>query len=319
MAAPAQSLTQDLSSLDLDEEIRRLKRERNAVILAHYYQDSEIQDLSDVIGDSLQLAQAAQKTTAAVILFAGVHFMAETAKILNPERIVLVPDMKAGCSLADGCPVDRFKAWKARHPGSTVVSYINCSAAVKAESDYIVTSSNAVKIVNAIPKDQKILFAPDKNLGRWVQKQTGRDLVLWQGSCIVHETFSLRKLEDIRVLHPEAKVIAHPECEEPLLDRADFIGSTAALLKFVENDNAREFIVVTESGILHQMQKRAPSKLLIPAPPLANCACNECPFMRLNTPEKVYLALRDLEPRLEMDEELRARAQVPIDRMLALS
>ena len=320
-AAPAQSLTTpDLATLDLDEEIRRLKRERNAVILAHYYQESEIQDLADVIGDSLQLAQAAQKTTADVILFAGVHFMAETAKILNPERIVLVPDMLAGCSLSDGCPVDRFKAWKARHPGSVVVSYINCSAAVKAESDYIVTSSNAVKIVNSIPRDQKILFAPDKNLGRWIAKQTGRDdLVLWQGSCIVHETFSLRKLEDIRIAHPEAKVIAHPECEEPLLDRADFIGSTAALLRYVENDNAREFIVVTESGILHQMQKRAPDKLLIPAPPLANCACNECPFMRLNTPEKVYLALRDLEPRLEMAEELRARAQVPIDRMLALS
>ena len=320
MASPAPTLNPDLSTLDLDEEIRRLKRERNAVILAHYYQDSEIQDLSDVIGDSLQLAQAAQKTTADVILFAGVHFMAETAKILNPQRIVLVPDMKAGCSLSDGCPVDRFKAWKARHPGAVVVSYINCSAAVKAESDYIVTSSNAVKIVNAIPRDQKILFAPDKNLGRWVAKQTGRDdLVLWQGSCIVHETFSLRKLEDIRIAHPDAKVIAHPECEEPLLDRADFIGSTAALLRYVENDNAKEFIVVTESGILHQMQKRAPSKLLIPAPPLANCACNECPFMRLNTPEKVYLALRDLEPRLEMPEDLRARAQIPIDRMLALS
>ncbi len=320
MAATAQSLVPELSTLDLDEEIRRLKRERNAVILAHYYQESEIQDLADVIGDSLQLAQAAQKTQADVILFAGVHFMAETAKILNPERIVLVPDMKAGCSLADGCPVDRFKAWKARHPGSVVVSYINCSAAVKAESDYIVTSSNAVKIVNSLPRDQKVLFAPDKNLGRWVAKQTGRDdLVLWQGSCIVHETFSLRKLEDIKVKHPEAKIIAHPECEEPLLDRADFIGSTAALLRYVENDNAKEFIVVTESGILHQMQKRAPSKLLIPAPPLANCACNECPFMRLNTPEKVYLALRDLEPRLEMAEELRARAQVPIDRMLALS
>ena len=318
MAASAQ-LAEDLATLDLDQEIRRLKRARNAVILAHYYQESEIQDLADVIGDSLQLAQAAQKTTADVILFAGVHFMAETAKILNPERIVLVPDMKAGCSLADGCPVDRFKAWKARHPGSVVVSYINCSAAVKAESDYIVTSSNAIKIVNAIPRDQKILFAPDKNLGRWVQKQTGRDLVLWQGSCIVHETFSLRKLEDIRVAHPEAKVIAHPECEEPLLDRADFIGSTAALLRFVEHDNAQEFIVVTESGILHQMQKRAPTKTLIPAPPIANCACNECPFMRLNTPEKVYLALRDLEPRLEMAEELRARAQIPIDRMLALS
>ena len=319
MASPAKSLTPDLATLDLDEEIRRLKRERNAVILAHYYQDSEIQDLSDVIGDSLQLAQAAQKTTADVILFAGVHFMAETAKILNPQRIVLVPDMLAGCSLADGAPIERFKAWKARHPGAVVVSYINCTAAVKAESDYIVTSSNAVKIVNAIPKDKKILFAPDKNLGRYVAKLTGRDMVLWQGSCIVHETFSLRKLEDIRVAHPNAKVIAHPECEEPLLDRADFIGSTAALLRFVENDNAREFIVVTESGILHQMQKRAPDKLLIPAPPLANCAFNECPFMRLNTPEKVYLALRDLEPRLEMDEELRARAQVPIDRMLALS
>ena len=319
MASPAKNLEPDLASLDLDEEIRHLKRTRSAVILAHFYQDSEIQDLADVIGDSLQLAQAAQKTTADVILFAGVHFMAETAKILNPERIVLVPDMNAGCSLADGCPVDRFKAWKARHPGSVVVSYINCSAAVKAESDYIVTSSNAVKIVNAIPRDQEILFAPDKNLGRWVEKQTGRKLVLWQGSCIVHETFSLRKLEDIRLAHPDAKVIAHPECEEPLLERADFIGSTAALLRYVEHDTAREFIVVTESGILHQMQKRAPAKLLIPAPPLANCACNECPFMCLNTPEKVYLALRDLTPRLEMAEELRARAQVPIDRMLALS
>lgn len=319
MASAAESLHPDLSTLDLDEEIRRLKRERNAVILAHYYQESEIQDLSDVIGDSLQLAQAAQKTQADVILFAGVHFMAETAKILNPERIVLVPDMKAGCSLADGAPIDRFKAWKARHPGAVVVSYINCTAAVKAESDYIVTSSNAVKIVNAIPKDQKILFAPDKNLGRYVAKQTGRELVLWPGSCIVHETFSLRKLEDIKVAHPEAKIIAHPECEEPLLEQAHFIGSTAALLRYVENDNAQEFIVVTEAGILHQMKKRAPTKTLIPAPPLANCACNECPFMRLNTPEKVYLALRDLEPRLEMDEELRARAQVPIDRMLALS
>lgn len=319
MASLAENLHPDLSTLDLDEEIRRLKRERNAVILAHYYQESEIQDLSDVIGDSLQLAQAAQKTQADVILFAGVHFMAETAKILNPERIVLVPDMKAGCSLADGAPVDRFRAWKARHPGAVVVSYINCSAAVKAESDYIVTSSNAVKIVNSIPKDQKILFAPDKNLGRYVAKQTGRELVLWPGSCIVHETFSLRKLEDIKVAHPDAKIIAHPECEEPLLEQAHFIGSTAALLRYVENDNAQEFIVVTEAGILHQMKKRAPTKTLIPAPPLANCACNECPFMRLNTPEKVYLALRDLEPRLEMDEDLRARAQVPIDRMLALS
>jgi quinolinate synthase len=318
-SSPTASDTRTPPLDDLDDEIRRLKRERNAVLLAHYYQESEIQDLADFIGDSLQLAQAAQKTQADVILFAGVHFMAETAKILNPERIVLVPDMKAGCSLADGCPVDRFRAWKARHPGAVAVSYINCSAEVKAESDYIVTSSNAVKIVNAIPKDKEILFAPDKNLGRWVMKQTGRDLRLWQGSCIVHETFSLKKLMAIQHEHPGAKIIAHPECEEPLLERADFIGSTAALLKYVENDNAHAFIVVTEPGIIHQMQKRAPQKLLIPAPPDGNCACNECPFMRLNTPEKVYLALRDLEPRLEMDEDLRRRALVPIERMLALS
>lgn len=304
---------------NLDDEIRRLKRERNAVLLAHYYQDSEIQELADFIGDSLQLAQAAQRTQADVILFAGVHFMAETAKILNPQRIVLVPDMKAGCSLADGCPADRFRAWKARYPGAVAISYINCSAEVKAESDYIVTSSNAVKIVNSIPAHEEILFAPDKNLGRYVMKQTGRNMRLWQGSCIVHETFSLQKLLAIKLRHPDAKIIAHPECEEPLLERADFIGSTAALLKYVENDNAQAFIVVTEPGIIHQMQKRAPDKQLIPAPPDANCACNECPFMRLNTPEKVYLALRDLEPRLEMDEDLRRRALVPIERMLALS
>jgi quinolinate synthase len=309
----------DLSTLDLDEEIRRLKRERNAVFLAHYYQDSEIQDLADFIGDSLQLSQAAAKTNADVILFAGVHFMAETAKILNPTRTVLVPDMKAGCSLADGCPVDRFKAWKARYPGAVVVSYINCSAAVKAESDYICTSSNAVKIVRAIPADKKVLFAPDKNLGRYVMKQTGREMVLWPGSCIVHETFSLRKLTALMQKHPAAKVIAHPECEEPLLEQAAFIGSTSALLDYVERDPANEFIVATEPGILHQMQKRVPDKLLIPAPPEANCACNECPFMRLNTAEKVYLALRDLQPALELPEDLRERAKIPIDRMLALS
>ncbi|MFZ5890957.1 MAG: quinolinate synthase NadA [Myxococcota bacterium] len=319
MVSLAVSPTSDLATLDLDEEIRRLKRERNAVLLAHYYQESEIQDLADFIGDSLQLAQAAQRTQADVIVFAGVHFMAETAKILNPTRKVLVPDFKAGCSLADGCPVDRFKAWKARYPGSVVISYINCSAAVKAESDYICTSSNAEKIVRAVPADKQILFAPDKNLGRYLIKKTGRDMVLWQGSCIVHETFSLRKLEGILHEHPDAKVIAHPECEEALLDRAHFIGSTAALLKFVQSDPAQEFVVVTEPGILHQMQKVAPDKVLIPAPPEANCACNECPFMRLNTPEKVYLALRDLSPELMMPEELRLRAKVPIERMLALS
>lgn len=317
MSAPA--IDPDLARLDLDEEIRRLKKEKNAILLAHYYQESEIQDLADVIGDSLQLAQAAQKTQADVIVFAGVHFMAETAKILNPERTVLVPDMKAGCSLADGCPVDRFKAWRARHPDAVSITYINCSAEVKAESDYICTSSNAEKIVNAIPRDKQILFAPDKNLGRYLIKKTGRDMLLWQGSCIVHETFSLKKLEGIRREHPEAKIIAHPECEEALLSMADFIGSTAALLNYVEKDPAEAFIVVTESGILHQMQKRAPHKKLIAAPPDGNCHCNECPFMRLNTPEKLYLALRDLEPRLEMPEELRARAKLPLDRMLALS
>jgi quinolinate synthase len=309
---------EDLASLDLDEEIRRLKRERNAILLAHYYQESEIQDLADVIGDSLELSRAAARTNADVILFAGVEFMAETAKILNPERIVLVPDTKAGCSLADGCPVDRFVAWKAQHPGSTVVSYINCSAAVKAESDWICTSSNAEKVIRAIPEGQKILFAPDRNLGRYLIKKTGRPMELWPGSCIVHETFSLKKLEALRLSHPDAEIIAHPECEEPLLELAAFIGSTSALLRHVESGTAQKYIVLTESGILHQMQKRAPGKLLIPGPPVANCACNECPFMRLNTPEKVYLALRDLEPRLEMDEALRIRARVPIDRMLSL-
>jgi quinolinate synthase len=305
--------------LDIDEENLRLKRERNAVLLAHYYQDSEIQDLADFIGDSLALAQEAKRTKADVILFAGVHFMAETAKILNPDRVVLVPDMEAGCSLADGCPVDRFRVWKAQHPGAVVVSYINCSADVKAESDYICTSSNAVTVVNAIPADRQVLFAPDRNLGRYVMKQTGRQMVLWPGTCIVHETFSERKLIQLRRKHPDAKLVAHPECEESLLDTADFIGSTAQLLRYVENDNAREFIVATESGILHEMQKRAPAKTLIAAPPVANCACNECPFMRLNTPEKVYLALRDLQPELLMDEALRRRALLPIERMLALS
>jgi quinolinate synthase len=312
-------MSSELAMLDIDAEIVRLKRERNAVLLAHYYQESEIQDVADFIGDSLQLAREAQRTEADVILFAGVHFMAETAKILNPERIVLVPDMAAGCSLADGCPADKFRAWKARYPGSVVVSYINCSAAVKAESDYICTSSNAKTIVQAIPEDRQILFAPDRNLGRYVMKETGRDMVLWPGTCIVHESFSRRKLIELKAKNPDAEIIAHPECEEALLDMSDFVGSTAALLKRVETSGCQKFIVVTESGILHQMHKHAPDKELIAAPPQENCACNECPFMRLNTPEKVYLALRDLEPRLEMDEELRLRAKMPIDRMLELS
>jgi quinolinate synthase len=319
MAFGSLPILQDAPPVDLDAEIRRLKRERNAVLLAHFYQESEIQDLADHIGDSLELSRAAARTEADVIVFAGVHFMAETAKILNPERTVVVPDLKAGCSLADGCPVDQFKAWRAQYPGAVAVSYINCSAAVKAESDYICTSSNAVKIVSSIPKDKQVLFAPDRNLGRFVAKQTGRELVLWPGSCIVHETFSLRKLEALLLENPQAKLIAHPECEEPLLERAAFIGSTAALLRFVQSDDAPAYIVATESGILHQMRLKAPGKHFIAAPPEANCACNECPFMRLNTPEKVYLALRDLSPAVDLDPELRQRARVPIDRMLALS
>ncbi len=310
----------DLSKLDLDEEIVRLKRERNAVILAHYYQDSEIQDLADFIGDSLQLAQEAKKTTADVILFAGVHFMAETAKILNPDRTVLVPDMAAGCSLADGCKIEPFRAWKAQHPGAYTISYINCSAAVKAETDLICTSSNAVKMVQSVPKDTKILFAPDRNLGRYLIKETGRDMELWPGSCIVHETFSLKRLLELKRKHPHAKIIAHPECEEHVLDEAEFIGSTAALLHFVTKDSADTFIVATESGILHQMKKAAPGKTFVAAPPEnESCSCNECPFMRLNTPEKVYLALRDLSPELVMDERERDLARAPIERMLELS
>jgi quinolinate synthase len=313
----------DAGAYDLEDEIERLKKQRNAVVLAHYYQESDIQDVADLIGDSLQLAQAAAKTKADVICFAGVHFMAETAKILNPERIVVLPDLEAGCSLASGCPADRFAAWIAKHrersPTAVVVSYINCTAEVKALSDYIVTSSNAEKIVRTIPSDTPILFAPDKNLGRYLEKKTGRKMALWQGSCVVHETFSLRKLIGLKERHPGAVIIAHPECEEQLLAMADFIGSTTALLKYAVSTQANEFIVVTESGILHQMKKAAPEKTFIPAPPEANCACNECPFMRKNTLEKVFLSLRDLQPRVELAPALIERARRPIERMLSLS
>ena len=306
-------------NLDLEAEIGRLKRERNAVILAHYYQDGEIQDLADFIGDSLQLAQAAKKTDADVIVFCGVHFMAETAKILNPTRKVILPDLDAGCSLASGCPADKFRAWQAKHPGSVTISYINCSAEAKAASDLICTSSNAEKIVRSVPPEQRILFGPDKNLGRYLIEKTGRDMLLWQGSCLVHETFSERKLIGLRARHPEAEVIAHPECEPPVLKMASFIGSTSALLKYAVESPRQEFIVVTEPGIIHQMEKAAPHKTFVPAPPNGNCACNECPFMRLNTLEKLYVALRDLTPELHMTEELRVQALKPIERMLALS
>lgn len=307
-------------SLDLEEEINRLRRERNAVILAHYYQDSEIQHLADFLGDSLQLAMAARDTDAEVIVFCGVHFMAETAKILNPERTVLLPDLDAGCSLASGCPGDRFKAWRARHPGAVAISYINCSAEVKAASDLICTSSNAKKIVESVPEGTPILFAPDKNLGRWLEKETGREMTLWPGSCIVHETFSHRKLVALRTRHPGAQLVAHPECETPILEMADFIGSTSALLRYTTQSDHDEFIVATEPGIITQMEKAAPHKRYIPAPPNNDsCNCNECPFMRLNSLEKLYVCLRDMAPRLEMPDALREAARAPIDRMLALS
>lgn len=306
-------------SLDLEDEIARLKKERNAVLLAHYYQDSEIQDVSDFIGDSLQLAQAAATTKADVICFAGVHFMAETAKILNPDKVVVIPDLEAGCSLASGAPAEKIAAWKARHPGAVLVSYINCSAAVKALSDYIVTSSNAEKIVSRIPADKEILFAPDKNLGGFIAKKLGRDMHLWPGTCIVHDTFSERKLLGLKARHPGAQVLAHPECDDVVLRMADYVGSTTGILDFAVKSDKTEFIVATEPGILHQMEKRAAGKTFIPAPPEASCACNECPHMKKNTLEKVYLALRDLEPRLEMDPALMRAAKVPIDRMLAMS
>ncbi len=305
--------------MDLFKEIELLKKEKNAVILAHYYQEPDIQDIADFVGDSLELARAAQKSQARLILFAGVHFMAEGAKILNPETKVLLPDLRAGCSLSDSCPPEAFARYRAQHPDHFVVSYINCSAAIKAQSDVIVTSSNAVKIVNRVPRDLPILFAPDRNLGAYVAEQTGREMLLWQGTCIVHETFSERKIAELKVRHPQAELIAHPECEPTLLAKADFVGSTSALLKHVMESPKQEFIVATEAGILHQMAKRAPGKTLIPAPPNHACACNDCPFMKLNTLEKVYLALRDEKPEITMPEDLRMRAKAPLERMLEWS
>lgn len=304
--------------MDLFQEIAQLKKQRNAVILAHYYQEPDIQDIADFIGDSLELSRKAAQTDADVILFAGVHFMAETAKILNPNKTVVIPSLEAGCSLADTCPIESFREFKAKHPDHIVVSYINCSADVKAESDVICTSSNAVKIVESIPRDKKIIFAPDKNLGAYVVQQTGRDMVLWEGACIVHELFSERKLIQLKLAHPAAKVIAHPECETKVLEQADFIGSTSALLKFVQEDPSKSFIVATEAGILHQMQKDAPGKTLIPAPPDNSCACNECPFMKKNTLAKVRDALHTLSPAIDVDPAVAARALAPINRMLEI-
>lgn len=304
---------------DLVGAIKALKKELNAVILAHYYQDPEIQDVADYIGDSLELSRRAASTNAEAIVFAGVHFMAETAKILNPDKLVLLPDLNAGCSLADSCPPDRFAAFKAAHPEHLVISYINCSAEIKAMSDIICTSSNAVKIVNQIPEDQPIIFGPDRNLGRYVMQQTGREMVLWQGACIVHENFSEKKIVQLKIAHPQAKVLAHPECEPPVLRHADFIGSTSALLKYSHESSFQEFIVATEPGIIHQMQKQEPQKHFIAAPPINNCACNECPFMRLNTLEKLYLAMKNRTPELTLPEHLRIAALRPMQRMLEMS
>ena len=318
-ALPKQKPTFDFLPNDLFAAIEKLKRELNAVIIAHYYQDPDIQDIADYIGDSLGLSQQAAATNADVIVFAGVHFMAETAKILNPDKLVLLPDLNAGCSLADSCPPEKFAPFKAAHPDHLVVSYINCSAEIKAMSDIICTSSNAVKIVSQIPEDRPIIFAPDRNLGRYVMQQTGRDLVLWQGSCIVHETFSEKKIVQLKVEHPEAEVIAHPECEPPVLRHASYVGSTTALLKYCQKSPSQEFIVATEPGIIHQMRKEEPEKLFIPAPAMNNCACNECPYMRLNTLEKMYLAMKHKTPQITLPEDIRVSALRPIQRMLELS
>ncbi|MFN7975679.1 MAG: quinolinate synthase NadA [Acidobacteriota bacterium] len=303
---------------ELEQEILRLKKERNAVLLCHYYPDAAIQDLADFVGDSLELSRAAQRTQADVIVFAGVKFMAETAKILNPTRRVVLPDMEAGCSLAEGCPADAFAAFRAAHPEHVAVTYINCSVEIKALSDVICTSSNALKIIQRLP-DKPILFAPDRNLGAYLRKQSGRDLLLWNGICIVHEIFSERRLLALKVEHPDALVLAHPECEEGYLRHADHVGSTSSILRYASESPGRKFIVATEAGIIHQMKKANPGKEFIAAPPESACGCNECPHMKKNTLEKVYLALRDLKPEITIPEDLRIRALRPLERMFELT
>lgn len=306
--------------VNLEEEIYRLKKELNAVILAHYYQESEIQDIADFVGDSLELARKAKTTPAEVIVFAGVHFMAETAKILNPDKLVLLPDLEAGCSLAEGCPAEDFKTFRKKHPDHIAITYINCSADVKALSDIICTSSSAEKIINKIPADQKILFSPDRNLGKYLIKKTGREMLLWDGSCVVHETFSERKILDLKIKYPQAKLISHPECEEPILMHSDFIGSTSKLLNFVQDDSSSQYIIATETGIIHQMKKAVPYKEFIPAPPEDDtCSCNECPYMKLNTLEKLFLCMKNKSPEIVIDEETRKKALIPIERMLEMS
>jgi len=306
-------------TLDLYHEIEVLKKEKNAVILAHYYQEPDIQDIADYIGDSLGLSQQAAKTDASMIVFAGVHFMAETAKILSPDKKVLLPDLKAGCSLSDSCPPVLFSKFKEKYPDHIVITYVNCSAELKALSDIVCTSSNAVQIVESLPKDQKIIFGPDKNLGKYVSKKTGRDMVLWNGACMVHEIFSLQRITKLKERHPHAKFIAHPECEDAILRIADYAGSTTGLLKYTMNSLATEFIVATESGILHQMQKENPHKTFIPAPPDNSCACNDCPHMKRNTLEKLYLCLKNELPEVTIPTEIIEKARLPIERMLEIS
>jgi quinolinate synthase len=306
-------------SLDLFHEIKKLKKEKNAVILAHYYQDADIQDIADYIGDSLGLSQQAAKTNADIIVFAGVQFMAETAKILSPQKKVLLPDLKAGCSLADSCPADEFKKFKEAHPDHLVISYVNCSAEIKALTDIVCTSSNALQIIESLPKEQKIIFAPDKNLGAYLIKKTGRNMVLWDGSCMVHEIFSLEKITQLKNKHPQAQLLAHPECESSLLQIADYIGSTTGILNYSIKSACKEFIVATEAGIIHQMQKSSPEKTFIPAPPNNTCACNDCPHMKLNTLEKLYNCLKYELPAIEMDAALIEQAKKPIIRMLEIS
>ncbi len=305
---------------DLTEKILKKKAELGAIILAHYYQESEIQDIADFVGDSLELARKAKETNAEVIVFAGVHFMAETAKILNPNKLVLLPDLEAGCSLAEGCPADKFEEFRKKHLDHLAITYINCSAEVKALSDVICTSSSAEKIINQTPKEKPILFSPDKNLGKYLIKKTGRDMLLWEGSCIVHETFSERRIIELKMRYPEAKLIAHPECEETLLSMADFIGSTSKLLKFISEDISKSFIVATEVGIIHQMQKAEPEKNFIAAPPEEeSCSCNECPYMKLNTMEKLYICMENKFPEIVLDPIIAQRALIPINRMLEMS
>ncbi len=308
------------ADIDLTSEINKLRKDKNAVILAHYYQKGEIQDIADFVGDSLALAQEAVKTTADIILFSGVHFMAETAKIINPEKKVLLPDLKAGCSLADSCDPIEFKKFVSEHPDHTVISYINTTAEIKALTDIICTSSNAMKIIEFLPDNEKIIFAPDRNLGNYIKSKTGRDMLIWDGACHVHEKFSLERILELKNLNTDAKIIAHPECEKPILLVADHIGSTASLLNYTKQDNSKKYIVATESGILHQMKKANPQKIFIPAPPKdSTCACSDCNFMKLNTLEKIYKALYYEMPEVIMNEELRKKAEKPIRKMLEIS